>query len=80
MLGKEIGRNYVRYRIRNPARFKAKSFRILDIGRSGFHKLIRARLKSNNKFLTQSVLVERKYEKQEREETKEIIRRAKQEN
>jgi len=75
----DITEDYVRYRIRNPSLFKPDSFRTLDIGRSGYHKLIRAITKKTNKFKTQSVIVEKDHadEHNVKKETSDIIRRAK---
>lgn len=77
----DIIRNYKRFRIRNPILFKKDSFRTLDIGRIGFHKLIRGRLRKNNEWKTQSVIVERKYANlpEVKKETNEIIRKVKRE-
>lgn len=55
----EITENYARYRIRNPELFIENSFRTLDIGKPGYHKLIRGKLKSNGKWKTQSIIVEK---------------------
>lgn len=50
---------YVRIRIRNPRLFIKDSFRTVDIGKPGRHKLIRGRLKSSRNWATQSVLTEK---------------------
>jgi len=79
MPGKDITKNYIRYRIRDPRRFIKSSFRTLDIGRKGYHKLIRAKLKTTGKFATQSVLVEKKYANKlsVKKQTRKIIKKAK---
>ena len=74
---REIGKNYLRIRIRNPALFKKDSFRTLDVGRTGHHKLIRGRLKSNNEYKTQAILIEKKHAKTDKIETRKIIEQAK---
>ena len=76
---RHIGKEYIHIRIRNPNRFKPKSYKTLDIGRKGFHKLIRGRLKKNNEWRTQKVLIERKYANlmSVKKETRKIIKRAK---
>ena len=67
------GNNY-RYRIRDPRLFKQNSFATLDIGQEGRHKLVRGRLKRNNAFKTQSVTIEKEFDKESRKETNMIIR------
>lgn len=69
------GNNY-RYRIRDPRLFKQNSFVTLDIGDKGKHKLVRGRLKKNNTFKTQSVTVEKEFDRELRSETNSIIRKA----
>ena len=76
---KDTTKNYVRYRVRDPRMFKEDSFRTLDIGESGKHKLIRGQLKSNNEYKTQSVIVEKKYDKKLWNETKDILQKANEE-
>jgi len=77
----DVTDNYVRYRIREPHLFKDGTFRTLDIGKSGYHKLIRGRLRINNKWKTQSVIVEKQYADlpEVKEETKRIISQEKRE-
>lgn len=53
-------RRYERHRIRSPKQFKKGSFRTHDIGRKGYSKRIAGRLKSNDKWATQSLLVSHK--------------------
>lgn len=76
MVKRTLEGNNFRYRIRNPRLFKKNSFRTLDIGDEGKHRLIRARLKNNNEFKTQSVIVEKEFDKELKKETNEIIRNA----
>lgn len=78
-LRKDTTKNYIRYRVRDPRMFKEDSFITLDIGETGKHQLVRARVKSNNEFKTQSVIVEKKYDKELWEETKQILRKANEE-
>lgn len=73
----DITEKYYRYRIRSPKLFKQGTLRTLDIGDVGKHKLIRGILKSTGEYSTQAVLVERKYEKSLREETRKIIKQEK---
>lgn len=56
---KDVTRNYIRHRIRDPKLFKKSSFRTLDIGRPKKHMLIRGKLKKTGKYVTQSVIVQR---------------------
>lgn len=79
MVKRTLEANNYRYRIRDPRLFKDDSFKTLDIGEEGNHKLIRGRLKKNNKFKTQSVIVEKEYDKKLRPETNKIIRKAQRE-
>jgi len=76
MAKRSIEGNLARYRIRDSRMFDENSFRTLDIGEPGKHKLIRGRLKRNRKWKTQSVTVERSRDRELRKETNEIIARA----
>lgn len=55
----DITKNYIRYRIRNPKLFISGSLRTMDIGKPGYHKMIRGVLKRSNKWATQSIIVEK---------------------
>ena len=68
--------NNFKYIIRDSRLFKQDSFRTSSIGDNEKHKLIRGRLKKNNKYKTQSVTVEKKLDKELRKETSIIIRKA----
>ena len=72
------GNNY-HYRIRDSRLFKKNTFITLDIGDPGKHQLIKGRLKKNNKFKTQSILVEKEFDKELRPETNRMIRQAQRE-
>jgi len=63
MPGVDITKNYERHRIRDPALFDKSTFRTIDIGSPGIHKLVRAKLKKTGEYRTQSVIVELKHAK-----------------
>ena len=52
-------KNYIRIRILDPKLFKTSSFRTFDVGKRNFSKIINARLKKNNEYRTQAVLISR---------------------
>jgi hypothetical protein len=53
-------RNTYRFRQEDPGRLKKGTFRIKDIGRKGFIKIVVAKPKGRNKTKVQSVIVEKK--------------------
>ena len=53
----ETTKKYLRVRIIPPSKIMKGSFRTLDIGRKGHHLLIRGKLKSTGKYVTQAVLI-----------------------
>jgi hypothetical protein len=55
-----LTKRYARYRIKNPSQFKKSTLRTHDIGRSGHSKRIAGKLKKNNRWVTQSILIARK--------------------
>ena len=55
----EKNERYIRIRILDPKYFKKNSFKTIDVGRKGYSKIINARLKSNNEWRTQAVLISR---------------------
>lgn len=69
------GNNY-HYRIRDPRLFKKDTFITLDVGDSGKHQLIRGRLKKNNQWKTQAILVEKELDRQLKPQTNRMIRQA----
>ena len=73
----DITKNFCRYRIRNPNLFDPDSYATIDIGETGKHKLVRAKLKKTGEYKTQSVIVEKKYanNKEIKKETNEIIKK-----
>lgn len=68
---------YVRFRIESPSKFKKGSFRTVDIGQTGGHKLIRGKLKTTGAWKTQAVIVEKKTYPYSKPETYRIISRIK---
>lgn len=80
VIGKaHITKRYERWRIRNPDKFKKRSFRTHDIGRKGYSKRIAGQLKKTGKWATQSLLISRnepEYKKKKlRKNAKNMIRR-----
>ena len=55
----EKTKSYIRIRILDPKYFKRDSFKTFDVGRKNFSKIINARLKKNNEWRTQAVLISR---------------------
>lgn len=53
-----LTKQYARYRLKDPKKFSA--FRIKDVGRIGHTKIIVGKLKRSGKWVTQSILVNRK--------------------
>lgn len=54
-----ITKKYMRYRLRSPSQFIRGSFRTHDFGRVGHSKRIAGRLKRNNLWATQAILITR---------------------
>ena len=52
-----ITRRYARYRIEEPSKFLAGSFRMHDIGRKGHSKRVAGRLKRTGRWKTQAILI-----------------------
>jgi hypothetical protein len=50
-------KRYVRYRIEEPSKFRAGSFRMQDIGRKGHSKRIAGQLRKSGKWKTQAILI-----------------------
>jgi hypothetical protein len=69
--------HYIRLRMKEPEKFRAQTFRTLDVGKVGYTKFIMAKPKNSEKLQVQSVILNKKdYNLEPKNPLPELIREA----